>query len=187
MGRKPDEKIRISPECMKEALKVRKYTQARLAKELNRDKDNLNALINRKQEMEIGLLKTIAKTINIAVEYLTGELLVTDPIELFTLPHTTERDSRGFLIPTYEETLLRKEIHLDSLTDYFLTIGNSLLDFQTFLIKEGYSSETPTSLKKLDLSECDYLFDRLRIIQELPSILHEIEIMREESNHGKED
>lgn len=182
MGRTASERVHISKRCMKDALKTKGYTQISLAKDLCKDKDNLNKQI-RTEIMEVSLLEEISKTIRVPKEYLRGELLVKESTDLFY--PTEDRDSEGFLIPKYEET--QERITFESVKDCILKIGNSLLDFQAFLVKEGYSSDSPINIKKLQLSECDYLFDRLRIIQELPSILHEIEIMREESNHGKEN
>lgn len=175
MGRKPNEWIHISKQCMKDALKNRGYTQIRLANELHKDKDNLNLQI-RTERMDSALLAEISHTIRVPIEYLTGELRVKDTKDLWI--YTTDRDSEGNLIPSYEETLERMSFH--SVEDYVLRIGNSLLEFQQFLSEKGYTDDSPGSLKKLQLPECDYIFDELQIVKKLPDILRKIEERRKE-------
>lgn len=181
MGRKRSEYKHISKKRLKNIIDRRGETQLSLAKMLDRDKDNLNKQI-RTETMEVSLLEEIAVKLNVAVGYLTEEINETDSKNLIT--HSTERDEDGFLIPTYEETLERKAF--STVEDYFLDIGNTFLSMYKFLIANGYIDGTVPNLNKLQLTECDYIFDQLKIMKRLPMLLQSIEEKREIKNHGKE-
>lgn len=170
MGRNKSEYRHISKHRLKWILDYRGVKQVQLAKDLFINKDNLNKQI-RTETMEINLLATIAKKLNVAVEYLTGEINVTSPKDLYASSSVV--DDEGYYVPLYEETEFYREF--SNVEDAFLKIGGDLLELYRILVSGYYIDDEETTLKALSLSECDYIFDQLGIIKKLPSILKSIE------------
>lgn len=172
VGRKKEKYRHISSHRIKWVIKNRGLTQVKLADDLFINKDNLNLQI-RRESMEINLLDSIARKLNVAVEYLTGEINASSPKDFYMYSSNPQIDDEGYCVPGYEETEIRREF--STVEDAFLKIGSDLLELYKILVAGHYIDNEETTIKALSLSECDYIFDQLGIIKKLPFILKSIE------------
>lgn len=99
VGRKKDIYRHVSKHRIKWILDYRGVNQIHLAKDVGIHKDYLNKQI-RTENMEINLLDTIAKKLNVAVEYLTGGINATSPKDLHV--QFIGVDDEGYYVPGYE-------------------------------------------------------------------------------------